>query len=78
MTRKKAPATLEIPSLVKDAIRDAVKKALNAEPKRLTFISEWKKGSTEQGLVFEMGGQLWSLEAGIDHILGCYSWMKDK
>ncbi len=69
MSPKKA-VSLEISVLVKAAIRDAVKKALKAEPKQLNL------GSSKD-TVFEMDRQLWTLESAIEYILGEYSWMRD-
>jgi hypothetical protein len=62
--------TLTIHPLIKAAIRDAVEKALKAKPVQIHL-----QGTRQEG--YEIDGDIWNLYAGIEHILGEYSWWKE-
>ena len=63
--------SLNIHALVRQAIKDAVVKALKAKP---TTVHAEPDGVYH---CYEMDGEVWTEEAAVEHILGEYSWWND-
>jgi hypothetical protein len=73
MAKQHVPTSTDIKELQKQAIADAVRKALHA--KCIDLNMEMSNG-THKEPIFLMDDEAWTESAAIAHILGKYSWYK--
>jgi hypothetical protein len=75
--KKNEYSAFKLHPLVKGAIREAVTRALRANPVRLHLATAGTNKKEVSFPVYEMDGEVWSEGSAVDKILGEYSWWNE-